>query len=81
MNIRKIALGVAIVASTAFPALAQTHPTSNATQLGSEGPNSNSAGYPSAANQGGTITTTQVGPRTLAARHVKTPTRPVKPVG
>ncbi len=73
MNIRHIALGLALVAGAAAPAFAQSGPApipqNNASLEGSEGPASNSAGYPSAQSQGGTIATTVVQPQ-VAARAV-----------
>ena len=67
MNIRHFALGLALVAGAAAPAFAQSGPApvpqNNASLEGSEGPASNSAGYPSAQSQGGTIATTVVQPQ------------------
>ena len=67
MTIRHIALGLALLVGAAAPAFAQSGPTpvphNNASLEGSEGPASNSAGYPSAQSQGGTIATTVVQPQ------------------
>ena len=67
MNTIKLALGLALIAGMAAPAFAQSGPApvphNNASLEGSEGPASNSAGYPSAQSQGGTIATTEIGPQ------------------
>ena len=67
MNVKHIALGLALVAGAIAPAFAQSGPApipqNNASLEGSEGPASNSAGYPSAQSQGGTVATTNIGPQ------------------
>ncbi len=71
MNLRQIAIGLALLAGTAAPALAQQAispvPQNNASLSGSEGPASNSAGYPSAADRLGDLQTTNVGPQVRVA--------------
>ncbi len=63
----KLALGLALAIGAAAPAFAQSNPApvpqNNASLEGSEGPASNSAGYPSAQSQGGSVATTNVGPQ------------------
>ena len=66
MNLRQIAFSLALVASSVAPAFAQQAPAGgqpgNATVEGTEGPNANGSGYPSATSQAGVVARTNVGP-------------------
>ena len=68
MNIRHLALGAVILAGLAAPAFAAPDPVpgNNATLSGSEGPKSNSTGYPSGADSAGTVSTTNTATTTGA---------------
>ena len=59
MNVTRTALIAALALGLTAPAFAQSNPTT----LGTEGPNSNSSGYPSGQTPTGRLSTTQVGPQ------------------
>ena len=72
MNIRQLAIGVALAAAAATPAFAQSGapssvPQTNATIAGTFGPASDSVGYPSATDPTGRLQTTNVGPQNQVA--------------
>ena len=82
MTFRLSALSLAILATMAAPVLAQSRvrvPPNNASTSGSEGPNSNSAGYPAVGSPGGALTTTKVGPATRTATRRTSHVPVVKP--
>ncbi len=82
MNKVTFAIAAVLTLSTATPLLAQGVPGNNASLLGTEGPNSNSVGYPAGDRQLGKLKTTAVGPQTNVSRRAarRTPQH-VAPVG
>ena len=70
MTFRTLTIAAGLALSSAMPALAQGYPSrepqSDATVLGSQGPASNSVGYPSARRQAGTLNAVRVAPAPTA---------------
>ena len=81
MNKVTLAIAAVLMLSTAAPLLAQGVPSDNASQLGTEGPNSNSVGYPSGDRQLGKLKTTTVGSQTNFRRAARRTPQRVAPVG